>query len=129
MRLQVACAAMLLVLGANAACAACLKAEADDQVAQGRLSYVKITDEAYARTEHAYILQLKEPACLEGNEDLYDKVDKTERIHVFAVEAPLQQRLKRLIGKDVVVRGSPFGEHTAHHHAPIVMKISKIDPL
>jgi hypothetical protein len=29
----------------------------------------------------------------------------------------------------VRVTGSAFGEHTAHHHAPIVMNVTRIDPL
>jgi hypothetical protein len=33
------------------------------------------------------------------------------------------------VGQDVHVRGTPFSAHTAHHHAPIVMEISQIDPL
>jgi hypothetical protein len=127
--MRAACAIVLGLVGTNAASAACLKANTDNQVAQGQLTSVRVVDEAYERTEHAYILQLKEPACLDGSEDLYDKVEKTDRIHVFAFEVPLFQRLKRFVGKNVVVHGSPFGEHTAHHHAPIVMRISKIDPL
>lgn len=61
--------------------------------------------------------------------DEMDKVESSNRIHVFSLEAPLLNRLHSLVGKSVVVHGSPFGEHTAHHHAPIVMRISKIDRL
>jgi Domain of unknown function (DUF4431) len=119
---------IVALIGAQAAQADCLKAETDDQVARGKLTYVRIEDEAYERVEHAYILELKEPACLDGTDEI-DKIEKTNRIHVFAVEKPLFERLRRFIGKRVEVRGNAFGEHTAHHHAPIVMKISKIDPL
>jgi hypothetical protein len=38
-------------------------------------------------------------------------------------------RIDRCLGKDVMVRGRPFGAHTAHHHAPIVMEISEIDAI
>lgn len=120
--------AIFALLGAHAARAACLRAETDDQVAQGKLTYVRIVDEGYNRTEHAYILQLVAPACLDGSDEI-DKVEKSTRIHIFAMEKPLLDRLCRLIGKRVEVHGNPFGEHTAHHHAPIVMKISKIDRL
>jgi hypothetical protein len=27
----------------------------------------------------------------------------------------------------VRVSGEPFGEHTAHHHAPIVMRVSRVE--
>jgi hypothetical protein len=123
-----ACGVILVMLGVNSASAACLQANTDDQVAQGNLKYVKIIDEVYARTEHAYILELTTPVCLDGIDEM-DKVEKSTRIHVFSLEAPLLQRLHRLVGKNVVVHGNPFGEHTAHHHAPIVMRISKIDLL
>ena len=125
---RVACGAVLATLGVNVAASACLHANSDDQVAQGRLKYVTIADLAYARTEHAYILDLRKPACLEGTDD-YDKIKSTNRIHVFSLERPLLDRLHRFVGKTVVVHGNPFGEHTAHHHAPIVMRLSKIDPL
>jgi hypothetical protein len=125
---RMACGLVLAMLGANAASATCLQANTDDQVAQGRLTSVRIVDEAYARTEQAYILQLPAPACLDGSDD-YDKVEKTDRIHVFSLEPPLLKRLRRFVGRRVVVHGNAFGEHTAHHHAPIVMRIGKIDPL
>jgi hypothetical protein len=125
----VACVlAIAIILGSSAVSAACLKANTDDQAAHGRLKYVTITTEAYARTEHAYILELREPACLEGADD-YDKVETTKRIHVFAMEKPLLAQLHRWVGKNVIVHGNAFGEHTAHHHAPIVMRIGKIDRL
>jgi hypothetical protein len=89
---------------------------------------VSITDEAYHRTEKAFLLQLRTPACLEGPDE-YDQVDKSERIHVFSMDAALRKRMRQLVGKSVRVSGSAFGEHTAHHHAPIVMEIRKIDPL
>jgi hypothetical protein len=73
-------------------------------------------------------LDLREPACLEGA-DAYDQIKSTNRIHVFAMEKPLLGQLHRFVGKNVIVHGNPFGEHTAHHHAPIVMRISKIDRL
>ena len=125
---RVGACVLAIMLGANEVSAACLKANTDDQAAQGRLKYIAITNEAYARTEHAYILELRAPACLDGVDD-YDKVETTKRIHVFAMEKPLLAQLHRLVGKNVIVRGNPFGEHTAHHHAPIVMRITKIDRL
>jgi uncharacterized protein YchJ len=108
--------------------AACLKAGAGDQVAEGRLASVRISIPAYQLKEQAYVLQLAAPACLEGTGD-FDQVDKTERIHVFATEVGLRKRLRGLVGKVVRVRGEPFGEHTAHHHAPIVMRIDGVEPV
>ena len=106
--------------------AACLKADTDDQTAQGRLLRRKFIDEAYKRTEYAFILQLRAPACLEG-EGEYDKVDSSPRIHVFSMDERIRRKLRSLVGRNVVVRGNPFGEHTAHHHAPIVMQIVSVN--
>jgi hypothetical protein len=78
--------------------------------------------------EHAYILRLAAPACLDGDDE-YDKVDKSDRIHVYSTDDKLLKRLRQLLGKMVRVRGSPFGEENAHHHAPIVMGISAVEPL
>ena len=116
------------MLGLGPASAACLQANNEDQVAQGRLLSARITTAAYRLTEQAYLLHLSTSACLEGP-DSFDQVEKADRIHVFAIEPGLRQRLRTFVGKSVVVHGNPFGEHTAHHHAPIVMQISKIDPL
>jgi hypothetical protein len=120
--------ALLLACAAVPAHAACLKANADNQVAEGKLVSVRIRIEAYKRTDQAWILQLRTPACLEGSDDI-DKVKKAERIHVFSLDEPLRKRIRSLVGKSVRVTGSAFGEHTAHHHAPIVMNVTRIDPL
>ena len=106
--------------------ATCLKANAPEQTAEGRLDSIRITIETYKLKEQAYILRLASPACLEG-EDEFDKIESTNRVHVFATDDALRNRLRSLVGKPVRVTGAPFGEHTAHHHAPIVMRISRVE--
>jgi hypothetical protein len=112
----------------SAAQAACLKANAPDQTAEGRLDSVRITIEAYKRKEQAYILRLASDACLDGP-DAYDKVERTNRIHVFAMDDVLRRRLRASVGKTLRVHGEPFGEHTAHHHAPIVMRVRRVEAM
>jgi hypothetical protein len=114
------------VPASTAARAACMKPDADDQVAAGRLRHTRIVDEGYGRTEDAYILDLAAPACLAGTD--YDDVKSTMTIHVYSMDPGLRKKLKQLTGRQVTVRGSAFGEQTAHHHAPIVMDISDISP-
>ena len=121
-------AVVVTALAGSAASADCLKANTPDQRAEGKLVSVRITISAYALKEQAYILQLRVPTCLEGADD-YDKVAKTERIHVFSMDDAMRKRMRGLVGKNVRVTGNAFGEHTAHHHAPIVMSISTIDRL
>jgi hypothetical protein len=124
----------LFALGAGfAAClicataqAACLKASAPDQIAEGRLSSVRITIEAYKLKEQAFILQLAADACLDGPDE-FDKVEATRRIHLFSMDDALRRKLRASVGKTVRVSGDAFGEHTAHHHAPIVMRVSRVE--
>ena len=127
-RARAAALALCLLGGvsAGAAQAACLKANADGQTAEGKLVTGRFKDAA-DRPEVAYILQLAVPACLDG-EDETDKVKRTTRIHVYPHDAKLDATMRGLVGKAVRVKGSPFGQHTAHHHAPIVMEIAEIAP-
>jgi hypothetical protein len=106
--------------------AACLIAQREDQQAEGKLDQVKITVEAYALRETAFLLILSKPACLEGSDE-YDKVESSQRIHVFSMDDEILKKLRANIGKKVRVTGSAFGESTVHHHAPIVMNVTKVE--
>lgn len=122
------CCHVLLCLAvalATPAAAECLKSNVDDQAAQGQLTVIRAKDAA-GRTERPYILQLRAAACLDAD-DPEDAVKSTHTIHVFPADAKLEPAFKRLVGKTVAVRGSPFIAHTAHHHAPIVMQVTQID--
>jgi hypothetical protein len=81
--------------------------------------------------EPTYILTLTEPICASGDE-FVDPGDKFHQVQIFpgssdkATQA-LSRDLRRLVGKRVVVDGaSPFGAHTGHHHAPLVLPITRI---
>ena len=113
-------------LAVASAQAGCLKADTPDQVAEGRLISVRITIAAYGLKEQAFILRLASDACLEGGGE-FDKVERTRRIHVFATDEALRRRVRALVGQRVSVTGEAFGEHTAHHHAPIVLRLSRIE--
>ena len=128
MRSFARCAAVaLLFLAAGAAQAACLKAGAEDQIAEGRLAIVRIAIPDTKLKEQVFMLQLAAEACLDVT-DKDDEVEPTRRIHVFSMDEGLRKRMRGLVGKAVRVRGAPFGQHTAHHHAPIVMNVSDIEP-
>jgi hypothetical protein len=81
--------------------------------------------------EPTYILTLPEPICASGDE-FVDQSDKFNEVQIFpessdkAAQA-LSRDLRRLVGKRVVVEGtSPFGAHTGHHHAPLMLPITRI---
>jgi len=54
-------------------------------------------------------------------------VDSTRAIHVYSADDAVRKKMRHLVGKSVLVRGKPFTQHTAHHHAPIVMEVVEID--
>ena len=111
----------------DAAAAECLKAEVEGQGAEGRLERVRFTDVDYGnRVEVAFILNLAKLACLEG-EDEYEKIDSTLKIHVFSMDKAIDHSLRANIGRRVRVLGWAFGEHTAHHRAPIVMRVTAVE--
>jgi hypothetical protein len=116
----------LLVPLATSATAECLKANVEGQTAQGQLTVGRARDAA-GRPEKPYILRLTSNACLDADEP-DDVVKSTRTIHVFPAEEKLRPTFRRLVGKPVAVRGSPFTAHTSHHHAPIVMQVTEISP-
>jgi hypothetical protein len=113
----------------DAAVAECLKAEVEGQSAEGRLERVRFIDVDYGnRVEIAFILSLAKAACLDGTDES-DKIDSTLRIHVFSMDKAIQGRLQASIGRQIRMLGLPFGEHTAHHRAPIVMRVTALKAL
>ena len=123
--LRVLIAGLMLAGLSLPATAACLKANTANQVAECRLTIANAQDAA-GRPEHPYILHLTGTACLDGPEP-EDKVDSTRTIHVYSFDDKIGAALRRLVGKSVKVRGNPFPQHTAHHHAPIVMEVTEIE--
>ena len=81
--------------------------------------------------EPTYILTLAEPMCASGDEFL-DPRDKFSQVQIFPESSDkaataLSRDLRRWIGKRVVVEGTPpFGAHTGHHHAPLMLPITRI---
>lgn len=117
-----------MLLAASAADAAeCMRANQAGEIVEGTLSLGEFEDAA-GRPEQAYILALPVPTCLTGPDEM-DNVEEVETIHLYSLDEALLASLKRLVGKTVHVRGTPFAAHTAHHHAPIVMEISEIDEI
>ena len=79
-----------------------------------------------ARKPLNYILDLPVASCL-ASKDPDERVERSGKIHIFASNDSIHKSIGRFVGKTVLVRGSPFPAHTAHHHAPIVMDIQEID--
>lgn len=105
--------------------AQCMQANADAQIAEGRVEIDRFKDAA-GRAGSAYILALPVPTCLSSN-DPDERVESTVRIHFFASEDVLHQSIGRFVGQTVLLRGRPSPAHTVHHRAPIIMDINAID--
>jgi hypothetical protein len=103
--------------------AGCLKAE-QTSILEGVLSEGTFEDAA-GNPEQAFILKPMVPTCLAGDENV-NETEQVNTIHIYSSDDALAGRIRDFVGKDVFVQGKPFGAHTAHHHAPIVMDISGI---
>jgi len=117
----------LMTFAAAADAAACMQANAKGEIAEGRLSLGQFEDAA-GRPEQAFILTLPASTCLSGSDEM-DDVEDVETIHVYSSDEAVAGAIEHFVGKDVQVRGTPFGAHTAHHHAPIVMDVAEIDEI
>ena len=118
----------MAALASQGAAAECMRANEGEEIAEGTLSQGTFEDAA-GRPEQAYILTLPVPACLSGSDPELDVVESTTTIHIFSSDDEVARSIESLVGKSVRVRGTPFGAHTAHHHAPIVMEVGEIDQI
>jgi uncharacterized protein DUF4431 len=125
MRLILLVTLSLLFLAPASAYAGCLQAEQAKTIIEGVLSEGSFTD-ANDQPEQAFILKLPVPTCLAGDEQL-PETEQVSTIHIYSSDDAVAQSIKGFVGKDVFVQGTPFGAHTAHHHAPIVMDITAIE--
>jgi len=80
--------------------------------------------------EPAYILSLEAPICATGDE-FVDPGKPIQQIQIYPDETgtspALSRDLRQLTGKRVSVEGrSAFGAHTGHHHAPLLLPITRI---
>lgn len=105
--------------------AQCLQAEREE-FADGNLTERLFTDAA-GRPEPAFILILPDTVCLSG-EDEFDDVRDARTIQIYSSDEAVDRSVQRFVGQTVSVRGKAFGAMTVHHHAPIIMDISQIEP-
>jgi len=74
------------------------------------------------RPEPAYILTVKQPFCITGDEMINDET-QISRIHILAGDVPLMP----FIDREVTIRGKePYGGFTGHHKAPLVMTAATV---
>jgi Domain of unknown function (DUF4431) len=125
-RLAAVCCVAVIATSGPAAAGDCMKSDAGPQSAEGEISILDAQDAA-ERPERVLILTPVSPVCLDA-EDPEEKVLEAKTVHIYSTEDDIHERLKASVGKTILVWGDPFPAHTAHHHAPIVMDVSKIGP-
>jgi Domain of unknown function (DUF4431) len=117
------------VLRLGAACLVCCgqvpEIKCRRSVHEGQLGIGRARDAA-GRPETPYILRLFSNTCLDAD-DRNNTIRRVRTIHMFPADENMRRTFRLLVGKTVVVRGSPSVASTAHHHAPIVMHVTKID--
>ena len=113
-----------LVPLASPAVAKCLKSNVAGQLTEGQLAIGRARDAA-GRPETPYILRLFSNTCLDAD-DRNNAIRRVRTIRIFPADENMRRTFRLLVGKTVVVRGSPSVASTAHHHAPIVMHVTKI---
>lgn len=70
--------------------------------------------------EPSYILTLDSPFCVSGDDFLEDgkTIDRIQLMDDKGI-------LSKLVGHSIDVKGNdPFGGHTGHHHAPVLMTVT-----
>jgi hypothetical protein len=125
-RLRAVCFIVACAPSVPATAGDCMRYDAGPQVIEGRLSVLEAKDAA-DRPETALILTPSSPTCLEA-EKPEDAVPDAKSVHVFSSDAKVHEHLQGAVGATILVWGEPFPALTAHHHAPIVMDVSKIGP-
>jgi hypothetical protein len=107
---------------ASRAVAECLNAATDSVVQIGRLVQTRIGGAS------VFILRTPQPVCLRGA-NAEDDVPRTQSIHVYSSRAAVERALRDATGRDVRIRGRPFGAVTQHHKAPIVLDAATVDAI
>jgi hypothetical protein len=76
--------------------------------------------------EPSYILVLPHDICISDGGQLADPGQLFRTVQLYANDARTRRALRAAIGRNVQVRGEPFAAHTGHHHAPLVMEVSRL---
>ena len=81
------------------------------------------------RPETGWFLNLPESVCVNESKTEPDLNPKQSGIHeIQLVLQPEQyQQHKGMVGRKVLATGTLFGEHTGHHHTPVLLRVRKLE--
>jgi Domain of unknown function (DUF4431) len=105
------------------AVAQCMKV-GDIETAQGTLAQ-RMFRSAGGEPLRAFVLTLPAPICMRDDE--IENVDSVRTIELRTSDRALKEKMQRLVGKTVFVRGTAFAGLTPYYYSPIVIDISEID--
>jgi hypothetical protein len=81
------------------------------------------------RPETSWFVDLPESVCV--NEDRVDPDLNPKQSGILEIQLVLQpeqyQQRKEMIGRKVVATGTLFGEHTGHHHTPVLLTVRTLE--
>jgi hypothetical protein len=80
------------------------------------------------KPETDWLLDLSRPVCVDQDKvepDLNPAQRDVRRVQLVVDETAYKTH-KNLVGKQVVATGTLFGEHTGHHHTPVLLTVSTL---
>ena len=81
------------------------------------------------KPETSWFLDLPESVCV--NEDKTEPDLNPEQSGIHEIQLVLQpeqyQRHKGMVGRKVLATGTLFGEHTGHHHTPVLLTVRTLE--
>jgi len=81
------------------------------------------------KAEVYWLIDLSRPVCVNADkrEPDLNQVQKSVRRVQLVLDPIVYERQKGLLGKRVVVTGTLFGAHTAHHHTPVLLTVKTLE--
>lgn len=83
------------------------------------------------RAETYWLLKLDTPVCVDEKQaspDLNPAAKGIRAVQLVMMDVDAYKKYRELVGKRVIAKGSLFGQITAHHHTPVLMKVKSIEP-
>src|SRR5215472_6654357 len=81
------------------------------------------------RPETYWFLDLSQPHCVDADAiqpDLNPAQKGIRRIQLVFLDQSSYKTYSKLLGKRVVATGTLFGEHTGHHHTPVLLTVKTL---
>jgi hypothetical protein len=78
------------------------------------------------RPERVWVFQLSRPICVAARGDWEEEKNISDLQLVFAGAEKDYARYRRLLGRQVTIKGAIFHAHTGHHHTKVLLTVSSV---